>query len=672
MIPLESSRQYRPDIDGLRALAVASVVLFHVNAWPFSGGYVGVDVFFVVSGYLITGIVLSDVAAGQFSIARFYERRARRILPALFVMLAVSSILAVVLFIPPDLVAFAKSAAATVAFSSNFLFQAQAGYFDAAAELKPLLHTWSLGIEEQFYLLHPLFLRALVPFGRSGIIWGLAIVLVASFVASAATLHAFTSGAFYLLYSRAWELGVGSLLAVVRRPLPRAWAPAAGLLGLALIAFAVFAYSSETPFPGAAALPPVLGTALIIWAGRDGGTIVSRVLSWRPLVAVGLISYSLYLWHWPAIVFAQYDLGRPLTGPEGLVIIAGSVVLALLTYRYVEQPARKRQISTRSLAISMSSVAAGVLAMTALVIATRGLPQRMEPETMEILASDMERVPLPCVAPDITLRNGDKVCQYGAPGAEPTVLLAGDSHGSMIAPAFFRSAAREGFAGFKITDVGFCPLPDVTSPRFPDFSRPMPDFIELLKRTPSIRHVVVACFWEMHADGYSRRLKRVEFRDSGYDGSGVAYNPTSLRHGLERLFDMFPDRQFALIEDVPTGPEFDPNTAARLIHVKGGQSLESLGISRRKYDGQLSPYRSIFAAMAARPNVRVYSVADSLCTADFCPGWRGGRPAYRDFDHISETGALVLSGVFEKVLSDFAAPPRGESRHADITRVHRP
>jgi len=238
----------------------------------------------------------------------------------------------------------------------------------------------------------------------------------------------------------------------------------------------------------------------------------------------------------------------------------------------------------------------------------------------------------------------------------------------MIAPAFFRSAAREGFAGFKITDVGFCPLPDVTSPRFPDFSRPMPDFIELLKRTPSIRHVVVACFWEMHADGYSRRLKRVEFRDSGYDGSGVAYNPTSLRHGLERLFDMFPDRQFALIEDVLTGPEFDPNTAARLIHVKGGQSLESLGISRRKYDGQLSPYRSIFAAMVARPNVRVYSVADSLCTADFCPGWRGGRPAYRDFDHISETGALVLSGVFEKVLSDFAAPPRGESRHADITK----
>lgn len=268
MIPLESSRQYRPDIDGLRALAVASVVLFHVSAWPFSGGYVGVDVFFVVSGYLITGIVLSDVAAGQFSIARFYERRARRILPALFVMLAVSSIFAVVLFIPPDLVAFAKSAAATVAFSSNFLFQAQAGYFDTAAELKPLLHTWSLGIEEQFYLLHPLFLRALVPFGRSGIIWGLAIVLVASFVASAATLHAFTSGAFYLLYSRAWELGVGSLLAVVRRPLPRAWAPAAGLLGLALIAFAVLAYSAETPFPGAAALPPVLGTALIIWAGH--------------------------------------------------------------------------------------------------------------------------------------------------------------------------------------------------------------------------------------------------------------------------------------------------------------------------------------------------------------------------------------------------------------------
>ncbi len=264
---------YRADIDGLRAVAVIPVVLFHAGARWFSGGYVGVDVFFVISGYLITTILVQDFSAGRYSIARFYERRIRRIFPALFVVVLCSSVVGHLLLLPEDLKAFAKSVVATTLFVSNIVFWGESGYFDGPAEMKPLLHTWSLAVEEQYYIAFPIVLFLLYRFASPRIAsWVIALGALLSFGLSVWGVHNAPVATFYLLPTRAWELLVGSLLAVGLVPLfrSRAVAEIAAAFGIALILFAVFTFDHDTPFPGLNALAPCIGAALLIQSGRNG------------------------------------------------------------------------------------------------------------------------------------------------------------------------------------------------------------------------------------------------------------------------------------------------------------------------------------------------------------------------------------------------------------------
>src|SRR5271170_3095038 len=296
--------RYRPEIDGLRALAILPVLLFHYRVSPFRGGFVGVDVFFVISGYLITQLIEAERREGRFSIARFYERRVRRIFPALFVMLTAATIAAAFILFPVDLVRYANSLLATAGFAANFEFWREAGYFDVAAAEKPLLHLWSIAVEEQFYLVFP---ALLLLFQSRRVAITLAIFVLSFAFAVWGVIHA-PSAAFYLLPGRAWELMLGALLALHAVPfIERRWIrEALAVTGIALIAIAVFGYSKDTPFPGAAALLPCLGAALVIYSSVPGITSASAVLSLPPLVFVGRISYSLYLWHWPLYVFARY------------------------------------------------------------------------------------------------------------------------------------------------------------------------------------------------------------------------------------------------------------------------------------------------------------------------------------------------------------------------------
>ena len=338
-----SSSAYRADIDGLRALAIVPVLLFHVAAPGFHGGFVGVDVFFVISGYLITGIVAREVAAGRFSLLDFYRRRALRIFPALFVMLAVYAAVAYATLLPGELAAFAKSMLATALFSSNFYFHQSSGYFAPAAHAMPLLHTWSLAVEEQFYLVWPLLLMLLAHRTRHAAV-GLAAVLAAlSFGAAAWGVSHDPAGSFYLSHARAWELLIGALLVwlpprvLVHRGLRELTAG----LGLAAILVAVKFFNQGTPFPGPMALLPVLGAAAIIAAGAAGPTAVGRVLSLRPLVFIGRVSFSLYLWHWPLIVFAQTALFLEQTAAVRMLLVLLSFGLAVLSWRFVETPFRR-------------------------------------------------------------------------------------------------------------------------------------------------------------------------------------------------------------------------------------------------------------------------------------------------------------------------------------------
>ncbi|RDJ24092.1 acyltransferase [Bosea caraganae] len=362
---------YRPDIDGLRALAILPVLLFHLN-FPFvEGGFVGVDIFFVISGYLITRILRDDLDSGSYSIARFYERRARRILPALFVVLAASCVAGFAVMMPHDLVGLGQSALATLLFSSNILFLNQVGYFADPADIKPLLHTWSLAVEEQFYILFPLLLALLHRFGRRAAIAACLAIALVSFGAGIWLVQKDQAAAFYLAPTRVWELLIGSLLALGLFPLPGSDRLRQGLgcLGLGLIGFSILTYSESTLFPGIAALAPSIGAGLIIYSGQNGVTWVSRLLSLRPLVFIGLISYSLYLWHWPIQAFYRYEVTDHFSRLEKVGLLALCFACAIPSWRYVEQPFRtatgwgqgRRAFTAAAVAASLLFVAGGAL-----------------------------------------------------------------------------------------------------------------------------------------------------------------------------------------------------------------------------------------------------------------------------------------------------------------------
>jgi peptidoglycan/LPS O-acetylase OafA/YrhL len=433
--------RYRPEIDGLRAVAVIPVILFHAGVQTFSGGFVGVDIFFVISGFLITSIIAAELNQGRFSILTFYERRARRILPALFLVMATTLPLAWLWLLPQEMQDFSQSLVAVPTFTSNLLFWQTSGYFAPATELKPMLHTWSLAVEEQFYVFFPLLLMLI---WRLGMKWVLAVLLVAalgSLGAAEWTAHTKPIASFYLLPTRAWELLVGAFVALYMArprsgpPTPAMTAQLGSAVGLALVTYAVFWYDKQTPFPGLYALPPTLGAALIILFASPQ-TAVGKLLASKPFVSIGLISYSAYLWHQPLLALAKYKMGHPHDQSILLMLAAASLALAWLSWRYVEAPFRNPKAFTRqqifglSLAGNALFIGLGVwgnlaegypnrfLRMDA-VYAHRGEPlQRLE-ECFLLTAN----------ASTLNVDNCAK--RKGRPG---NILLLGDSHAASVYP----------------------------------------------------------------------------------------------------------------------------------------------------------------------------------------------------------------------------------------------
>ncbi len=392
-----SAFHYRPDIDGLRAIAVVPVVLYHFGVPWFSGGFVGVDVFFVISGFLITSLIDVEIQAGRFSIVNFYERRVRRILPPLIVVVAAAMVVSLILLFPADLKRFAESVIAVTVFSSNVEFWRESGYFDAGSSVKPLLHTWSLAVEEQFYLFFPPTLMLLNRFFRRGV--GLMIVgaiFVLSFGISIWSMDRFPDLRF--LSSLLADVGTGTGCPA------RAWRAAGASrqmlctalagLGLLLILYSIF-FVSAVGFPGYMALVPCLGTALILYAGMAQTTPVSAALATRPMVGVGLISYSFYLWHWPIFVFARYDRFDAIPLWQTAFWIALSALLATLSWRYVERPIRKRTIlkSRKSLFLAAFAGMALLAICGAGIIAAHELPQRFPKDIQAILKAEHDYEP---------------------------------------------------------------------------------------------------------------------------------------------------------------------------------------------------------------------------------------------------------------------------------------
>ncbi len=656
--------KYRADIDGLRAVAVLPVVFYHAGL-GFPGGFVGVDVFFVISGFLITSIIHDEMTEGRYSILRFYERRIRRIFPALFVMMAATLAAGAWFLLPMDFEDLAKSALWASVFLSNVFFESKNGYFMEAAELFPLLHTWSLAVEEQFYVVFPLILMAAHRFlpGKARLLGLLGFLAVLSFVVSVLVVRTEPEAAFYLTHTRFWELLAGSILAIAlhgrvstapeRLTLP---ALAAGLGGLALIAYAVFTYSPETLFPGAAALPPVLGAVLLIWAGAAApASPVSRLLALPPLVFVGSISYSLYLWHWPVLVFAGYGRAEPLSTAESLGAVALSVLLAWLSLRLVETPVRTGQwLNSQKRIFAAATVGTAALAIISVGISSvDGFDKRLEASERRLLApKNFRHDRRECHRNLKRRKSAGDYCTIGDGETTPVFVLVGDSHADAISPAIHAAATATGVRGYQFTAAGFRPMPGVSKKGNPGYVKRAEEFSRFLRDMPDVRTVILSGFWSHQMTGNSYREKGSLWYDDSYDGSGSAYSAKAAEGGLARLFEAFPDRRFILLDDNPTGSSLDLRTQMRILWRNGEGTLDNAAVARADYAAERATYEPVLQRLAERyANVDYRPVFSSLCDEVKCALMRAGEPVWRDGDHLSAKGAMLMEPQFREVLA---------------------
>lgn len=467
--------KYRSDIDGLRAIAVLSVVIFHLNVGLLPGGFVGVDIFFVISGYLISKIIYAEIGDGTFSITNFYVRRARRILPALVAVIAVTSIAAYYLLFPSELESYARSAMASALFSANIYFYSTLNYFSPSADEIPLLHLWSLGIEEQFYIFFPLIILACSKVSRRFLPVALVSMLVVSLFFSQRLLSANPLESFYLLPFRAFELLIGSLIALPAMHIKKSALTSTCLfvLGLAGLIYPIFFYSSQSPFPGLAAAIPCLGAALIIMAGEQNGRL-SALLGARPLVFIGKISYSLYLVHWPLVVFAKRAL--PNTDKElvALLVFVSAIFLAWANYKLIEQTfrfAKKQWAPARVLSAASMSLCL-VVAAGWYVSHKHGFPPSSQSRIDQVVASMSYN-------PTQDYRTGECFMDMNQDaaktdlqpclpiGGQRRALLWGDSHAAHLYMGLSKALAEHNISLGQLTASACAPILGMDMPARP-------------------------------------------------------------------------------------------------------------------------------------------------------------------------------------------------------------
>lgn len=609
---------YRRDIDGLRALAILPVLGFHAGLPGFSGGFVGVDVFFVISGFLITGIIAREIDEGQFSLLRFYERRARRILPALLLMIAVVLGAAALFYLPADFAGVPRSALMTLLFMANAWFFTQTGYFGGPADSMPLLHCWSLAVEEQFYLAFPFLLWACARFAPQYRTRALVLAGLLSFAIAWAK-QADTDGfAFYLLPARAWELLAGSLLALHPPDTTGSQrkSEALALFGLLLIAGAVFAYDRSTVFPGISALAPVGGAALLI--RHAPGTMMGRLLSTPILVGTGLISYSLYLWHWPIIVFADYLTDGPQRPLFKAAIIAASFLTAWASWRFVERPFRdprrfgQRRIFRLALG-GMGAIAAFALALVPL----GGWPSRFPPEVTRLAqaAHDISPKRDRCILDEAGADHPD--CILGAPVA-PTAAIWGDSHGVELAWALGESLASENRSVVQRTRASCPPVNGYHVANDPGCAAGNARTMAYLLASPQISHVYLAAFWASPAYRQPGMAGRIDGTIARLQAAG---------------------KTVTLIGPVPPQPFDVPRHLAQAA--ANGRLHLARGAPLADYHHETAWLTQHYSRWKQK-GVRIVDPLSVLAQGAHSRLMVNGRPAYFDSHHLSLAGARAV------------------------------
>lgn len=666
---------YRREIDGLRSVAVIPVVLFHAGFQQFSGGFVGVDIFFVISGYLITSIIISERTKGSFSLLKFYERRARRILPVLFFVLLCCLPFAWAWMLPGQMESFGHSIIAVCLFASNFFFWSQSGgYFAAASEEQPLLHTWSLAVEEQYYMLFPLFVMAIWRFGRRTMIAAIAVMALVSLLLAQYGSVNFATANFYLPSARAWELLAGSLCAFLLMGGKSYRSNILSLAGLAIIVFSIFGYDQTTPFPSVYALVPVLGTVLIILFGAQG-TLTARLLSTRPMVAIGLISYSLYLWHQPVFAFARI---RSLTEPSmvlmsSLALVCG--VLAYLSWRFIETPFRKNSaaqlLPTPARILGASGIAAVVFILAGIYGTTdNGLQFRLPPAALAALAEQEHHDPVmdTCLFDkgEAALPHPVRDCLTKHSTASKNILI-GDSHAGALGGEALRSfdaanvdlyvmahSSCVSFSGFYVSNQKY-------KLRCNRFFAGIEDYI----RTSGIRTIIMANRWSLYIDGtpFDNGEGGIETLPPTYvdlydrlDEQATQADPARKARVLQQYvadIQAYLDsgHNVVLVYPIPEAGWNVPDLVAKSA-MAGIGKLE-FSTSYDRYQERNGAVSAAFDAIS-HPNLFRVRPAEAFCNSfirDRCiNSLSAGKVFYFDDDHPSTAGAqLIIPAVLKAV-----------------------
>lgn len=638
----------RRDIDGLRALAVIPVVLFHYGLNGFSGGFVGVDVFFVISGFLITSIICREIAAGRFSFSDFWARRARRILPALTLVMAAALVVGWLLLPPNDYAHLGRAVRYQAMFISNILFMRQDGYFDPASELKPLLHTWSLAVEEQYYVIFPLLMVLITRYLRHWR-WALFGLLLLSFGLNIWVINRQPDAAFFLLPMRAWELLCGALLAVLplsQRAL-RPWVyQAVSLAGLLAVVTAMCSYDKNTLFPGWAALLPVLGATAMIWANGQSSTWVSRLLSTRAMVGVGLISYSLYLWHWPVYVYANVASIDGIQRFEAVSWIAVSVGLAYLTWRFIETPFReKRLIPGRRPVLITGALSMLVLALAGQAVHLMdGVPGRLSGQAMRYAsARDWHDGQMDCLmtpkSPDL-----NTVCHFGgAADAVPRQFIWGDSHAAALMPAVQADAERYGIP-VSLASLAGCPpiLGDGVRQQCRDFNQQTLALVQKEK----VSDVVLAARWSLYLYGEQDGNKQLSLYRTDSRADVEQHIADDVRMMVARLREA--GVRVWLVKEVPLQRHGIIGRLSSLAMI--GRSASDVGRPLIEHQQRQQFIDALFARLsAADAQVRVLDPASTLCVEGLCRAEIDGASLYMDENHLSDLGGEHMRGLLAPV-----------------------
>lgn len=636
---------YRRDIDGLRAIAVLAVVVFHAFPEWLRGGFVGVDVFFVISGYLISTILINTIGAGTFSFRDFYARRARRIFPALVIVMAVVFTLGWMALLPDELEQLGKHILGGAGFVSNLVLWNEVGYFDTAAETKPLLHLWSLGIEEQFYIFWPAILL-FAHWRRMNMLVVTLVLAAASFALNVAGLASHPSATFYSPASRVWELMAGSALAYasVYKLRWRQAGPgsrnALSAIGLALVAGGAVLITKGPHFPGWLALLPVAGAVLLIAAGPNAW-INRYLLGNRVLVWIGLISYPLYLWHWPLLSFAQIVEAKTPALEVRVQLVLLSFVLAALTFWLVERPLRTGR-ALRAKAALLWALMIGVAAVGGYAWQQKGFPLRAS------LADNVQNNKELAVVEDTANAAACKArygfdtqyeyCLQADATKAPTVALIGDSHAYHVNAGLMKhySSVGENFVMFGTRHPywGVDPAGD----KYQEATQPM---LERVMNTASIHTVIISTHLRMHR--------------SNPDGVRMAEMASDT---LRRYTQA--GKRVIFMNDVPT-LDFEPRACIPRVGIPSSTTKSPCAVSRKLVDEQMAEHNAIIEAMVKKyPGVELFSPVRYLCDATYCWGMKDGRLLYRDDDHLSYAGDLFIGAKFSE--EQLARRPQGQGK----------